>query len=488
MTNNKEQQQTSQQQEYENRLIELLLNSIPTLLPLFQEGIQLADPNQFMQWERKIREWMLEIEARIAQEVFTELFNNDGVIYLAKQALAKKKPKLRDSGKRKFQFTCLSGKEITVRTQYFDTRNLSEKEKKKQGEGKKGSFPVPEFLGIVNKVTPALGSEIAQAVMEGPSMKWAKIRLIRKGITFSTKKVRKIAKQVALNALTWRRAFHEGEITDHPLNASDDLTGKVVKIDVDGGRIRTRETNRGRKRKNGRRGFKRDWTEPLIFTITILNADGKKLKSHQPFYDGTIKGVDAMFSLLESYLKWMHIEDAAKIQFAADGDKKLWPRFKKLVKRLDLPKEKVFMVLDYPHAIQHLWQIMDLVSSWSREEKEAWIQQIKDLLFEDKIDMVIDQIEMLARGRNAGKIKKKLEYFKRYRGQMLYGTMKLNGLGTGSGTVESAIRRIVNLRLKSPGSFWKRDSLEGYVMLRSYLMAGRWDDLMNWSVYNSKLW
>ena len=175
-------------------------------------------------------------------------------------------------------------------------------------------------------------------------MEWAQTRLQRQGITFSTKKVRKIAKQVAMNALKWRNAFQEGAIAQHPLNPPDDLTGKVVKIDVDGGRIRTRETNRGRKRKNGHRGFKRDWTEPLIFTITVLNSDGKMLKSHQPFYDGTIKGVDAMFSLLESYLSWMNIENAEKIQFAADGDKKLWPRFKKLIKRLDLPKEKVFMI------------------------------------------------------------------------------------------------------------------------------------------------
>ena len=94
---------------------------------------------------------------------------------------------------------------------------------------------------------------------------------------------------------------------------------------------------------------------------------------------------------------------------------------------------------------------------------------------------------MLARGRNAMKIRGKLGYFKRYRDQMLYGTMKANGLGKGSGTVESAIRRIVNLRLKSAGSFWKRDSLDGYVMLRSYLMAGRWDDLISWSVSLSSL-
>ena len=44
----------------------------------------------------------------------------------------------------------------------------------------------------------------------------------------------------------------------------------------------------------------------------------------------------------------------------------------------------------------------------------------------------------------------------------------------GSGIVESAIRRIVNLRLKGAGIFWKLANLNGMLHLRCHLLAGGW--------------
>ena len=47
-----------------------------------------------------------------------------------------------------------------------------------------------------------------------------------------------------------------------------------------------------------------------------------------------------------------------------------------------------------------------------------------------------------------------------------------------SGQVESAVRRVVNLRFKAPGSFWKEDKVEQLMHLRAYFKAGRWDELI----------
>ena len=52
-------------------------------------------------------------------------------------------------------------------------------------------------------------------------------------------------------------------------------------------------------------------------------------------------------------------------------------------------------------------------------------------------------------------------------------------LPIGSGVIESAIRRVVNLRLKSPGSFWKLDFAEKMIYLRSQILYGRWQYLKN---------
>jgi hypothetical protein len=49
----------------------------------------------------------------------------------------------------------------------------------------------------------------------------------------------------------------------------------------------------------------------------------------------------------------------------------------------------------------------------------------------------------------------------------------------GSGCVESAIRRVINRRLKAPGTFWTQDMAECFLFLRSQLLSGRWDTFIH---------
>ena len=48
-------------------------------------------------------------------------------------------------------------------------------------------------------------------------------------------------------------------------------------------------------------------------------------------------------------------------------------------------------------------------------------------------------------------------------------------LPIGSGAIESAIRRVVNLRLKGPSIYWHKTTAEAVLLLRSYYKAGRWN-------------
>lgn len=459
----------------------LVLAWAATFCQLFEQGMNLTSSTETLNWEAEVRAQILKLEGSIVEYTLKQLFNNPTIIALARAAIAERKPQLRDAGKKYVQITTLSGKIVKVWTQYYDTRKVKKRRpsNKTRGKGGSGSYPVAELLGIHRRITPALASEVAREVMEGPSMAWARERLGRRGVQLNIKTIRRITTQLAERATEWRSAFVQKLTTINPFSPSDDLTDKVVQICVDGGRVRIRNPKRGRRCKSGRHRYSGDWVEPLLFTITVWDTSGHRIPAQLPFYDGTINDVDQMFDLLEGYLSQLGISKAMRVQFAADGDKKLWPRFKALAIRLGLPSDCLFQIIDYPHAVQHLWQVMDLKPMLSRTEKEQWIAEAKALLFQDKIDTVIDWIELLSRGRNAAKIRKKAEYFIRYREQMAYGTQKRNGLPIGTGVVESAIRRVVNLRLKSVGSFWSRGHFDGFLMLRSYLMAGRWDSLVN---------
>src|SRR5207245_6529829 len=62
--------------------------------------------------------------------------------------------------------------------------------------------------------------------------------------------------------------------------------------------------------------------------------------------------------------------------------------------------------------------------------------------------------------------------------RMRYVTLEARKLPIGSGQVESAVRRVVNLRFKAPGSFWRETTVSGLMHLRAAFKAGRWDDVM----------
>lgn len=50
---------------------------------------------------------------------------------------------------------------------------------------------------------------------------------------------------------------------------------------------------------------------------------------------------------------------------------------------------------------------------------------------------------------------------------------------TGSvGAIESAIRRVINLRLKGNGVYWKEENAEGMLVLRAAALTGRWQVTM----------
>jgi hypothetical protein len=93
----------------------------------------------------------------------------------------------------------------------------------------------------------------------------------------------------------------------------------------------------------------------------------------------------------------------------------------------------------------------------------------------DRSKHVIENLRVLADGRNAKKLKTEMNYFIKNASKMKYAWFKRCRLPIGSGAVESCIRRVVNLRMKCPSNFWKEENAEGFLHLRSLYKSGRWD-------------
>ncbi len=72
-----------------------------------------------------------------------------------------------------------------------------------------------------------------------------------------------------------------------------------------------------------------------------------------------------------------------------------------------------------------------------------------------------------------------IEYLNRHGedGHLDYATYRRRGLPSGSGAIESAIRRVINLRLKGNSIFWEEENAEGMLVLRGLVLSGRWNEV-----------
>ena len=114
---------------------------------------------------------------------------------------------------------------------------------------------------------------------------------------------------------------------------------------------------------------------------------------------------------------------------------------------------KLVEVIDWYHAVETLHTIAK-VPRWSDKERDRWVTRAKRALAAGNIDYLLSLIDEIAIGRRARQINEHRDYFARNHARMQYASFANARVPRGSGAVESAIRRVVNQRLKGAGTFW----------------------------------
>lgn len=270
-----------------------------------------------------------------------------------------------------------------------------------------------------------------------------------------------------------RRAELSKQNTD--ILETESLSGCRAVISTDGGRIRIRKKKPGPKTKKRRHRYTTKWREPKLLIIYTVNEKGEKLSSFLPIIEGTMKGPDAVFGLIRFYLGQPEITRADKILFVADGARRIWNRVPELAKFPGIAANRFYELVDYYHAAEHLVKVADLRTGWKKSERKKWVSRNRRLLIKGKTDDVICSIRSLCKGRKSKKSKAERNYFVRNRKRMHYDAISSMGLPIGSGAMESAIRRVVNLRLKGASICWLEETAEAMLLLRSFYKSGRWE-------------
>lgn len=436
------------------------------LSKLFEEFSQSWDTQRF---EAGVRRVMDELEGCLLAAALNAILGSRS--FLEDLKAVGSQLGMRYKEYRTLQVRVQNGLEVTVKTPYF-IKAEAKRGRKKKGPNGRGRHLGLQVMGIVGQATPGCLSMVAQLGLLCPSLAVAEAVLGEQGFQIDDKTIRRYCRELGETGMAWR-----GRVS---LEGQEKLTGHTLVIGIDGGRIRTRRAKRGRRKaEQKRQGFHTDWKEPKLFTIYLLDEKGEVIQDFAPLHDATMGDHQQLWALLEQYLSALPLAEATRIVFCGDGASWLWSGLNAFCERLHLNPAHVYQVLDYTHAKQQLALLLDYVAKGKRQPEnldKKWLA----LLWQGKIDDLATEIKRVCTGaRLRAALKKWRSYFAENQSRMRYQAFQEAAIPCGSGCVESAIRRVINLRLKAPGSFWTTQMAEIFLFLRSQLLSGRWSIMLH---------
>lgn len=214
---------------------------------------------------------------------------------------------------------------------------------------------------------------------------------------------------------------------------------------------------------------------------------GRRSKEYRVTIDGTLGDVDDMTEIVAMHLHRLGAASAASICFNSDGAIWIWDRIATILGLAKIPASvMIHQVLDVYHACENLHKAVDELML-ATAERTATYRTLRSTLRVGNWTSVIATLEdMLSEqsgttDSSTSKFKETrrvIEYLRSHgkRGHLNYSTFRVMGLPLGSGSIESAIRRVINLRMKGNGIFWNEQRAEEMLMLRATILSDRWDE------------
>ncbi len=433
-------------------------------------------PSSFADAEREVHRLTRAVATEITRQVLQEISDDEDVREVAASRVREKASarsiKMRKERARETEVRTLGGQLIRVKTPYMRAlpRGGGASVRGRQGTG---VYPVLDMLGVLGRSTPALRLQVAHAVVEANSVSSARELLVQSGTVIDHKGALRLTYLVCDDALRARKlAMKEADGGDD----DGEFAGLRVAVAVDGGRVNIRRRVAGRPKKGGRKRFVSEWREPKVLTVYVLGDDGERDKRHKVVLDGTLGDADSVFELLTYHLLRLGVHRAEQVVFLGDGAKWIWNRTEQLREALHLDAQRFVEVVDYFHVVERLTELAKNRARWTDEQRATWVEEQKSRLMADDVDAVQEAALDLLKGNKVDR-EKEAAYWSRNRERLRYGACREAGLPIGSGAVESAVRRVVNLRLKSASVLWTEEHAEGILHLRAHAKAGRWNEL-----------
>ncbi|HMB04777.1 MAG TPA: hypothetical protein VKP69_13680 [Isosphaeraceae bacterium] len=322
-------------------------------------------------------------------------------------------------------------------------------------------------------------SQVGRLTALLPSSDLAREELHQQGPRLDEQTVHRMARQLGAEVLATRtgdlQRYRQGQ-----LPRGDELAGQHVVAQVDGGRVRIRTQIRTQKRKGvkSRRKIRVEWREPQLLILYRSDHRGRIVKGSRPWIDGTFQGPDHLMELLAFHLHRLGAALAKRVSFVTDGASWIWNRLDWVERRVGLDPKRVERILDCCHAVHHsslALKALDLEES----QRDATYRTLRHQLRAGRSREVVATLTTMAAGQPAAAaVWTEIDFLRRHEPHRRYDWFTYRGHPLGSGAIESAIRRVINLRLKGNGIFGCEANAAGMLVLRAAALTKRWQETM----------
>jgi hypothetical protein len=275
----------------------------------------------------------------------------------------------------------------------------------------------------------------------------------------------------------------------HMMELKPEEQAQGLAIGVDGtmlGRIDPRHRRR-RSRKTGRKvrgkgALKHFFQEVKTLVIFSFDRSGEAVRKT---FHATQARVEEFREQVALEAKKRGAAMARRLIFLGDGAPWIWKTAAELF-------PQAIQILDWYHAVEHLWTVGRAHLGSDQKALWAWIESRKSELWEGQLEHVIEALRAVSLQLGAPDQKLSQEarerdprwiahravgYFDDNRSRMDYPRYRAEKLPIGSGVIESSCKHVVGDRLKRTGMRWDEEGAEYLLALRCLDLNERWDSL-----------
>ena len=188
------------------------------------------------------------------------------------------------------------------------------------------------------------------------------------------------------------------------------------------------------------------------------------LRAKNMRYFCDIAEVEAFAPLFWATAYQVKADLAREVVFVCDGARWIW-------NLIETYFPQAVQIVDWFHAEERLERVAE--DAFSKEKAKDWLDDTLTALWHGDTSFVIQACEKLT--HRSTPASHAVTYFRNNAHRMQYDRFRKKGYIIGSGTVESACKQIVTLRLKRSGAQWNVQGAVLTAKARAAWLSGDWD-------------